>query len=56
MARIAIAINNLSIRINILRSCFDFVTFPQWQLMIARTQVQNVKHPSLPKGIENLFQ
>jgi len=41
------------IRINPLECCF--VTFFQWQLMVAKTQIQNVKHLDFPKGTKNFF-
>jgi hypothetical protein len=56
MAKITIETNNPSMKINPLESCFDLVTLPQWQLMVARLQVQNVENLGLPKGIEDLFQ
>ncbi len=38
----------LPMKINSLQCCLNLVTFPQWQLMITRSQVKNVENLCMP--------
>ncbi len=40
----------LPMGVNSPKCFFDFITFPQWQLMVARSQVQGIKKPWLDQG------
>jgi len=35
---------------------FDFITFPQWKLMVAKPQVQGTKNLGLTLGIKDFLQ
>jgi len=55
MARITIGTNYLSYKDLSFKMLFDFVTFLQWQLMVAKLKVQGVENFGLLKGIKNLL-
>jgi len=42
-------------KINSPKSCFDLVTLFQWQLMVAKLQVQGTENLGLSKGIKDFF-
>jgi hypothetical protein len=45
----------LPMKIDSQKCCIDLVTFPQWQLMVAKLQIQGIKNLGLTKGIKNIF-
>jgi len=45
----------LPMRIDSPKCCFDLATFPQWQLMVAKFQVQCIENLNLTKGIKDLL-
>jgi hypothetical protein len=45
----------LPMKIDSQKCRLDLVTFPQWQLMAAKLQVQGTKNLGLTKGIKNLL-
>jgi len=45
----------LPMGVNSPKNCFDLITFPQWQFMVGRHQIQGTENLGLSKGIKDLL-